>query len=527
MATGWQARSLAISAFAIVLVIGVLSRPPLPIDETRYLTVAWEMYLGGDFRILHLNGEIYTQKPPLLFWLINLVWSLTGVSETAARLVGPAFAVGCLVLIAPLARSLWPERKGIESRSTVIMAGFAVFGVFGGLTFFDAMLAFATILGIWSLVLAIRRRRWQGWLGFGLATAFGVYAKGPVILIHLLPLVLFYRFWLKGDQPPHIRYVASGLIGSMLISLLLVALWLVPALSTGGEDFRTAVLWTQSAGRITASFAHERQFWFYIAVLPALLYPWFWVPATWSSLRRISLHDADRGLRLCIVWAVAPLVLFSAISGKQIHYLIPELPATALLLARILPEKLGERQWRAAGIPVGLIALAALVAPSGLVDTGELQPLLKPPTTFIAAGLFLLALIATISRLPAFTGIAVVGLGLVLLQSLLIGFSVIGEAYNTKPIATRVAGYDGHGIAVYHIKYNGEFGFTGRLRHPVDHLTSEQELKGWVCRHPDGIVFARQDRAHPDWQWQDEFRYRNRPHALWIIANRTPSACAT
>jgi len=527
VATGWQARFWAILAFAIVLVIGVFARPALPIDETRYLSVAWEMHLGGDFRILHLNGDIYTQKPPLLFWLINMVWLLAGVNETAARLVGPAFAVGCLILIGPLARSLWPERPGIGSRSPAIMAGFTVFGVFGGLTFFDAMLAFATIFGIWSLVLAMRRQQWQGWFGFALATALGVYAKGPVILIHLLPLVLFYRFWLKGDRPPHIGYVASGLIGSMLISLMLVALWLVPALDAGGEDFRTAVLWTQSAGRIAASFAHERQFWFYIAVLPALLYPWFWVPATWSSLRRMSLRDADPGIRLCLVWAVAPLVLFSAISGKQIHYLIPELPAAALLLARILPEKLGERQWRAAGIPVALVAVAALVAPSGLVDTGELQPLLQPPTTFIAAGMFLLALIAAISRMPAFTGIAVVGLGPVLLQSLLIGFSAIGEIYNTKPIATQIAAYDGRGVAVYHIKYNGEFGFTGRLRHPVDHLTSEQELNDWVCRHPHGVIFARLDRAHPDWQWQEEFLYRNRPHALWPAADRRPSDCAS
>ncbi len=527
MATGWQARFWAILAFAIVLVIGVFVRPALPIDETRYLSVAWEMQLGGDFRILHLNGDIYTQKPPLLFWLINLVWLLTGVNETAARLVGPAFAVGCLILIGPLARSLWPERPGIGSRSPAIMAGFTVFGVIGGLTFFDAMLAFATIFGIWSLVFALRRRRWPGWLGFGLAIALGVYAKGPVILVHLLPPALFYRVWLTDEQRPGIGYAALGLAGAMAFSLALVALWLVPALNAGGDDFRTAVLWTQSAGRITSSFAHERQFWFYAAVLPVLLYPWFWVPATWTSLRSLSLRNADVGLRLCMVWAVAPLVLFSAFSGKQIHYLIPELPAAALLLERMLPDRLGERQWRTASLPIGLIALAALVAPSGILDTGELQMLLKPPATFIAAGLFLLALIAAIARMPAFTGIAVAGLGLVLLQSLLIGFSAIGEIYDTKQIAARIAGYDDRGIAVFHIKYNGEFGFTGRLRHPVDHLTSEQELNGWVCRHPDGVIFARLDREHPDWQWQDEFLYRNRPHALWSAAERRSSDCAS
>ncbi len=81
---------LAICAAFIAIVLVLLSlRPLLPIDETRYLSVAWEMWLGGSKSVPHLNGEIYTHKPPLLFWLINLVWQITGVSELAARLVAP------------------------------------------------------------------------------------------------------------------------------------------------------------------------------------------------------------------------------------------------------------------------------------------------------------------------------------------------------------------------------------------------------------------------------------------------------
>jgi 4-amino-4-deoxy-L-arabinose transferase-like glycosyltransferase len=521
---GWN-RVWVISAFASIALIGILTRPLLPIDETRYLSVAWEMYRQGDFHILRLNGEIYTQKPPLLFWLISLVWSLTGVSATAARLVGPAFAVGCLVLIGPLARSLWPDYRGVGNRSTLIMAGFTVFGIFGGLTFFDAMLAFAILLGIWSLYVAMQQRRWLGWMGFGLAVAFGVYAKGPVILIHLLPPALFYQLWLSADQRPPARFVVQGLLLSLLLAFLVVALWLVPALIAGGPEYRTAILWTQSAGRLARSFAHERPFWFYAAVLPVLLYPWFWMPATWSALRRISLRNADTGVRLCIIWAVAPLIIFTGISGKQLHYLIPELPATALLLARILPETLGKGEWRIPGIPIGLIAAAALLAPSGIVDTGELQTLIKPPAAFIAASLFLLALMVAVSRMRPLPGIATIGLGLVLLQNLLFGFTAIGKAYDTAAIAVHVARYDGDGIAVYHIKYNGEFGFTGRLLHPVEHLRTEEDLKDWICRHPDGVIFARLDRPHPRWQQHDEFLFRNRSHALWSVADQHAQEC--
>lgn len=72
---------------AVVLAALVAMRPLLPIDETRYLSVAWEMWQSGDPVHLTKNGEMYTHKTPLLFGMINLVWLVTGVSEFAARLL--------------------------------------------------------------------------------------------------------------------------------------------------------------------------------------------------------------------------------------------------------------------------------------------------------------------------------------------------------------------------------------------------------------------------------------------------------
>ena len=51
-------------------------------DEARYAEVAREMRLLGEWFVPHLNGEVYSQKPPLLFWLINLASLVTaGLNE--------------------------------------------------------------------------------------------------------------------------------------------------------------------------------------------------------------------------------------------------------------------------------------------------------------------------------------------------------------------------------------------------------------------------------------------------------------
>ena len=82
-------RLALLGSVAALAALQLWLRPLLPVDETRYLAVAWEMWWRGDFLLPWLNGEPYSHKPPLLFWLIHALWALFGVSELAARF--PAF----------------------------------------------------------------------------------------------------------------------------------------------------------------------------------------------------------------------------------------------------------------------------------------------------------------------------------------------------------------------------------------------------------------------------------------------------
>ncbi len=91
--------------------VAILSRPLTPIDETRYLAVAWEMWEKNEYLVMHKNGAPYSDKPPLLFWLYNLGWVLTGVNEWWPRLVSPLFSFGSLWLTLKISRRLWPEDR--------------------------------------------------------------------------------------------------------------------------------------------------------------------------------------------------------------------------------------------------------------------------------------------------------------------------------------------------------------------------------------------------------------------------------
>ncbi|APE30291.1 hypothetical protein BOX17_04590 [Halomonas aestuarii] len=97
-------------AVAIILA-RVAALPLMPIDETRYLSVAWEMWQHQSFLVPLLNGEAYSHKPPLLFWLIQLGWWLFGASDWVARLVIPTEGLAGFWLVADIVRQLDPDAR--------------------------------------------------------------------------------------------------------------------------------------------------------------------------------------------------------------------------------------------------------------------------------------------------------------------------------------------------------------------------------------------------------------------------------
>ena len=103
---------LSLLLLAALTAVALLTRPLMPIDETRYVSAAWEMWLRGDFLVPFKNGEPYSHKPPFMFWMFHAGWALFGVNDWWPRLVLPLFSAGALLLTYSLARRLWPRRVG-------------------------------------------------------------------------------------------------------------------------------------------------------------------------------------------------------------------------------------------------------------------------------------------------------------------------------------------------------------------------------------------------------------------------------
>lgn len=507
---------LCIIGFFLVATAGVLLRPLTAIDETRYVAVAWEMWQSGDYLLPTRNFELYTHKPPLLFWSINLIWAVTGVSETAARLVGPLYAALALVLTGMLGARLWRDDPDAGPRAIIVLSGMLSFVVMGGLTMFDAMLTATTLAGLLALLSAVETKAPRWWMALGAAIAFGVLSKGPVILVHLGPALVLAPIWSRGRGDIGWRQMLTGFAIAVGSSLVVLGFWLIPAIVTGGQEYREAILWTQTAGRISSSFAHDRPFWFFGGLLPIVMFPWVFIPAVWRA--GMTAKWREPGLALCAIWAVSGFVLFSMISGKQAHYILPEMAAAALIISRLLRGQVNFRPVFPALLLV-LVAVVSIAASAGLVPLGDLGRILKPTTMLFSWGLVMLALCWLGLQSGGLRGSVMLTLGTVLALNLLIGLTAVRSEFDSHPIALTLAPYQSEGIAFVNGTYNAEFNFAGRFTRSVATPGTPEALAIWQDQHPGGVIVGRAGQGAPPWKADKVISFRNIPYGIWHVAD--------
>jgi 4-amino-4-deoxy-L-arabinose transferase-like glycosyltransferase len=281
--------------FLGVLASALLTRPLLPVDETRYAGVAWEMWQRGDFLVPYLNGEPYSHKPPLFFWLIHAGWWLFGVHEWVVRAIAPLTAAVTLPALVLLARRLWPADDMTARLVPWILFSCVFFTAFFSWVQIDLLLVLFTVLAMAGMVSASRGRV-GGWLLAGLAVGLGILAKGPVILVQVLPVALLAPLWKRADTAVFWRRWYPGLGISMAIAALIALGWALPAAEAGGEAYGDAILWGQTADRMVQSFAHAHPVWWYLPWLPVLFAPWSLLPWLWSAFRQTR-PVQDEGMR--------------------------------------------------------------------------------------------------------------------------------------------------------------------------------------------------------------------------------------
>ncbi len=510
--------------WGVLIVLNLTIRPLMPIDETRYVGVAWEMWTRNDFLVPHLNGETYSHKPPLLFWFMHASWWIFGVNEWTPRLISPLFALGSTLLSGKIARILWRERPEISQIAPLILLGTSFWLIYSTLTMFDMLLAFFVLFAIFSFLKFTQTHSWRDIFLLGFAIAGGVLSKGPVVLLQILPVIALAPWWIENSSISW-KIFYSKIIIAILIGAILALSWAIPAGISGGTEYQHAIFFGQTSGRIVKSFAHQLPWYWYLEKLPLLLLPWLFFKPVWQNVKKLSLNDD--GVRFCLAWFLPVFIAFSLVSGKRIHYLLPLMPAMALLMARLMDEVKIDSLKKAALHLFSLFILITIMLLAFPLINNHFHVVDLTLDAF-SKNRFLMASAIFISGFYLFKPQKTTDVLFCLcLNSILVAtlgatiyFETNANRYDVKPIAEKVAALQiqHQSIAFYTEKYHNQFQFLGRLTQPLTLLNSKDTLETWIKSHPTGF-FVIQYEQLPEKMLTYHHAYKSQQ--LGLISNQT------
>ncbi len=400
---GWWLRlpaPLKMFLFALAIhLAGIWSLPLIDRDEPRFAEAAREMRERGDWVVPWLNNRERFDKPPLIYWLQIVCYSVFGESDVAARLPSAVLGAGVAAILVVFARrfavetsrALPAEKIGWWSGTiftlalqTIIHAKAAVADM--------AMIFFVTIAiwCAWECGAALKRARglstgehkspgsaqsWLAWaLGCHAALGLGFLAKGPIALLPLLLLFCFAAH--AGANLRQSVFVGAG----FLLCLGIVAAWGIPALQrTRGEFFEVGIGKHVVERGLVAQEGHGSENLIqYIAYLPYFFvlsffsfFPWaFQLPGLIVRAWRNGFGGREGAER--VFWAYVGLVflIFTLYKTKLPHYTLPAFPILALLFAyRWFGEGRDERFLR--NCARGMIVFVAVFAVLGRPIIGQ------------------------------------------------------------------------------------------------------------------------------------------------------------
>jgi 4-amino-4-deoxy-L-arabinose transferase-like glycosyltransferase len=381
---------LWLAALALLLIAtGIGLRDPWPADEPRFALVARDMVATGEWLLPRIGGQPYADKPPLFFWLIALCLEVTRSLRIAFLLPSFLAGCGCVALVYDLGRRLWNRETGLAAALALLFTVQFVWQARQAQI--DATLCFWTTLSLYGLLRHLLLGPSWRWYTIGWAAAgLGVITKG----VGFLPLLVLVPFAILRDsrwQPriapsllrngdiPHFPGVQSSPVrpemrnvpislewGRWLLGPLAfiaaVSIWLVPMLMAASGDpalaaYRDEILFNQTIHRYGNAWHHREPFWYFLVdVIPALWLPLTllvpWLFGHW----RDALRAFDLRIALLASWVVLVVLFFSFSTGKRGVYVLPAVPAFALLCSPYLAQIAARR-----GVQRAMFVLASLI----------------------------------------------------------------------------------------------------------------------------------------------------------------------
>jgi 4-amino-4-deoxy-L-arabinose transferase-like glycosyltransferase len=343
-------------------------------DEPRYADVSREMVNRGDWILMHHNGRLYTDKPPLFFWAIafsSFLWR--GFSPFSVRFPSALFGTLTVLLTFFIGKKLYSSRAGFLSG--LVLATVFEFAYLSTRGNIDVTLTFFTTASLFCFLQWYRYGREEGVrprslkglsiYGFYVSMGFATLAKGPVGFI--LPLLVSLIYLVIRKDWEGIRRMK--LLPGILLFIVIVLAWYLPAVTRGGNVYLRETLFKHTVDAYAKGWTHVRPFYYYLYNFPHDFLPWFiFLPGAIAYGFFRGAVGKRREFLFLFIWFAVIFLFFSISKGKRGLYLLPLYPAAALMVGKFWEDVIftSMERFRREWISIPLYGLMAVLLVAGV-----------------------------------------------------------------------------------------------------------------------------------------------------------------
>lgn len=316
----------------------------MDVDETRYVSMARDMFHGKDFLTLYLNGDYFFEKPPLYFWGECLSFAIFGkVNEFTARFPVALYGTLSTLLVYFTGKKVVSRRFGVIS--AIILATTLEFVILAKFAILDIVvttcIGFSVMFGFLSQFVSDKNKKYMWWL-FYIFSGLAVMAKG--IPGFVVPFAVMFFVTLANKTFKQVfrpQYILPG----FLLFFLIVLPWHIIMFKIHDPLFFNEYIMKHHINRFFSSSQIDRKqpFYFYILTLLWGLIPWIFsviaiAIAKVKTLKNISFKDLSDRKKFLLFNGIAFLVtmlFFSASKTKLITYILPVYFFTSFLIGSL------------------------------------------------------------------------------------------------------------------------------------------------------------------------------------------------
>lgn len=323
--------------FSAVTASWTLSEKTLDNHECLVSVTAREMLESSDWVWPTYNGEPRLHKTPLSYWMVAGLAKITGkVDEFTARMPSVIFAVLSIAAIlyfvnqwlsfriAVLSAAVWATSLGYIRYSHNARPEMA-------LTFFVTL----CFLAFYSAITAKIRKRQVAymlifWISFGLANLSKGPAPLPLVLVPLFFYVAVFRQW---KQIPKLLPVIG-----IVVFLAIVLPW--PLAIAHRLNWDLGMWKREFVDRFLGSYARgDYPLYYYLLIMFKYITPWVaFLPMALAAPFYKVWNKKQPAMKFLWLWFVVGLLFFTISGGKRQHYILPLMPAMAILIGILIED---------------------------------------------------------------------------------------------------------------------------------------------------------------------------------------------